>query len=50
MEKFFFYKNLGHGLTIAILALASLSAMVYHDDAIAAGGGNGNAGHLRSGW
>lgn len=46
MEKFFFYKNLGHGLTIAILALASLSAMVYHEDAIAAGGGNsgGNGG------
>ena len=34
-------KNVGRGLTIAILALASLSAMVHHDDAIAAGAGNG---------
>ena len=49
--KFDFYKNLGRGLTISILALSSLSA-VYHVDAIAAGGnsgGNGGGGNSGGG-
>ena len=37
--------NLGRGLIITILALSSLSAVVYHDDVIAAGGGNGGGGN-----
>jgi hypothetical protein len=43
------FKNFGCGLAIALLALSSLSAVVYHDDVFAGkgnGGGNGggNAG------
>ncbi len=38
-------KNLGRRLAIVLIALSSLSAMVYHDDVIAGkgnGGGNGS--------
>ena len=40
-------KNLGRGFAIALLALSSLSAVVYHDDVYAGkgnGGGNGGGG------
>jgi hypothetical protein len=47
--RFNIYKNLGRGLAIALLVLGSLSAIAYHDNAIAAsenggdkGGGKGN--------
>ena len=39
------FKNLGRGLAIALLALSSLSAVVYHDDVFAGkGNSGGNAG------
>ena len=39
------YKNLGRGLTVALITLSSLSAIVYHDDVIAGkGNGGGNGG------
>ena len=34
-------RNLGRGLTIALFALSTLSAVVYYDDAIAGNGGGG---------
>ncbi len=38
-------KNLGRRLAIVLIALGSLSAMVYHDDVIAGkGNGGGNSG------
>lgn len=42
--KLNFYKHLGRGLSISILALISLSAVVYHDDVFAARGGGGGGG------
>ena len=52
--KLNFYKHLGRGLSISILALISLSTVVYHDDVFAAKGGGGGsdgagAGGARSG-
>jgi hypothetical protein len=48
-----FYKNLSCGLIIALFALSSLSAVVYHDDAIAGkdkgGHGEGRGGGDRGG-
>jgi hypothetical protein len=38
-------KNLGRGFAIALLALSSMSTVVYHDDVFAGkGNGGGNAG------